>query len=225
MNQSISEKVIQKQKDIEYNQRKEKREIDKVKKIEKQKEKCLKQSIEYTEELSKECAEKSIRIRIYPSKTQKLTLKKWFGIQRWVYNKCLAMFKQNNKITLKQLRKSIINNENFKDVNQWMLNYDYDLRDEAIRDFIKNVKSNKEKQQDFKIHFKSKRFKKHVSLSVLSKKWNKKNNFYSCVFKPEILKSSEKLPINLKYTSRLVFTETNKYYLCIPKPLELQSEN
>jgi transposase len=59
----------------------------------------------------------------------------------------------------------------------------------------------------------------------LSKKWNKKNNFYSSVFKPSILKSSELLPEELLYTSRLVKTRTKKYFLCIPIPLELKSDN
>ena len=138
---------------------------------------------------------------------------------------CLAKYKKGTKLNLKEYRKSIINNENFTKSNQWMLDYDYDLRDEALKDFFKNVESKKAKGKKFDIKYKSKHTKTKESISVLSKKWNKPRNFYSSIFKPTVLKTSEILPRDLKYTSRLVHTETNKYFFCIPKPMEMQSEN
>ena len=103
----------------------------------------------------------------------------------------------------------------------------YDLRDEALRDLLKNYDSNFAKAQNnehsFTLKFISK--KQNQSISVLSKKWNKKNNFYSEIFKPENMKTSEELPKELNYTSRLKKTQLNKYYLCIPEPLNTVGEN
>lgn len=174
----------------------------------------------------KKQAEKAIKIRIYPTKDQKITLKEWFGVTRFIYNKCLYEMNKNKdkKLTLKELRKRIINNDNYKEKDQWMLKYEYDLRDEALQDLLKNIKSNLEKGNKFEIKYKRKKDKEN-SISVLAKKWNKKNNFYSCIFKPNLLKSSENLPSKLMYTSRLMVTSTKKYYLAIPKPLKMVGEN
>jgi transposase len=209
-------------KEKEYN---EKRAILQETKINKQKEKCRKKDIEWEEPIQKEEAGKAHRVRIYPNSKQRQTLRKWFGVRRWVYNKCLSVVENGTKATLSELRKKVINNDNFKTENTWMLEYEYDLRDEAVRDFIKNMNSNKAKEKKFKLQYKSKKNQSKQSISVLSKKWNKKNNFYSSIFKPSNLVTSEPLPEMLKYSSRLVHTASNKYYLCIPKSMELQSDN
>ena len=38
-------------------------------------------------------------------------------------------------------RALLINDKNFKEVNQWMLEYNYDVRDEALREFRKKIKN------------------------------------------------------------------------------------
>lgn len=172
----------------------------------------------------KPTAAKAKLIQIYPTKDQKIILKKWFGVRRWIYNKCLdAVNKKVAKLTRKDLRDKIINNKNFQTENTWMLDYEYDLRDEALGDLLNNYNSNFAKDKSFDINFISK--KQPQSLSVLSKKWNKQNNFYSDIFKPDKMKSNEKIPKELNYTSRLKKTQLNKYYLCIPEPLNVVGEN
>ena len=184
--------------------------------------------------INKDEADSSIKIRIYPTKDQKHTLNKWFGVRRYIYNKCLSSIKKNEcNENLKELRSKNINNSNYKTENTWMLDYEYDLRDEALQDLMKNIKSNREKQKlsdnpiHFKMKFKSKKMEKtkNESISVLGKKWNKDNNFYSSIFRPDKLKSAEPLPEQLLYTSRLIKTPTNKYFLSIPKAAEITSDN
>lgn len=173
-------------------------------------------------------AGKTKLIRVYFNQDQKNLLKEWFGCRRWIYNKCLDAIKNHKiKATKKSLREFVINNKNFKTENKWMINYEYDLRDEAMNDLLNNIKTNLSKGGKFQIKFKSKKDmnKRNESLSVLAKKWNKKNNFYSQIFRPDKVKSSEKLPEKLDYTSRLKRTPTNKYYFCFPKVLELKGEN
>lgn len=207
-----------------YLARVEKREVAKTKRTQRAQEKCHKQGIQWEEPVPKQQPSRSLRVRIYPDKTQKQTLREWFGVRRWIYNKCLSVMKTGVNPTQEELRKRVVNNNNFEAFNTWMLNYDYDLRDEAMRDFVKNIDSNKAKGKSFEMRYKSKRDHKQ-SISVLGKKWNKPKNFYSPVFNPSKLVSSEDLPTQLKYTSRLVHTASNKYFLCIPQPTELQSDN
>lgn len=172
-------------------------------------------------------AEKAIKVRIFPDKDQKTILNRWFGIRRFIYNKCIAIMKEDYKnqikTTQKRLRELVVNNVNYIQNNTWMIEYEYDLRDEAMRDALKNLKSNLAKGGHFDLKFLSKKYD-IGSLSVLSKKWNKKNNFYNKIFRPDKIKSTEILPTTLHYTSRLIKTRTKKYYFCLPLPLE-QCEN
>jgi putative transposase len=177
---------------------------------------------------TKPLAEKARKIRVYPDIEQRQIISKWLGAQRWIYNKALNEIKNNNcKVNLKELREKVINNVNFETENIWMLDYDYDLRDEALRDLVQNYKTNfakaKRQKKPFEIKFRTKKQEYHqnTSLSILSKKWNKKRNFYSEIFRPDRLKSSEPLPDKLLYDSRLVKTPFNKYYITIPMPLDI----
>jgi len=183
---------------------------------------------ESKDEKKKLPAAKAFKTRIYPTTEQRSTLLKWFGVSRWIYNKCLNEIVNNNcSPTVKELRKRVINNDNFKTENTWMLDYDYDLRDESLQDLIKNYKSNLAKGGTFQIQFKSlkEQSRKNTSISVLSKKWNKERNFYTSVFSPSRMKSHEPLPEKLEYTSRLIRTPLKQYFISIPRPLDIKCEN
>ncbi len=173
-------------------------------------------------------AGKAKRIRIYPTLEQRKILKKWFGCSRYIYNKGLEYF--NNVYTnekrepnIKELRDKIINKHNYTNDNEWLKEYDYDLKDEALRDLLKNIKSNKAKGGFFKIKYKSKKLNID-SINVLSKKWNKKG-FYSEIFSKTKIKCNKSdndlIPEKLMYTSRLIKDRINNYYLTIPQPLEI----
>ncbi len=229
MEKESSEDKIKREEKIKQKELKAiKRMENKIKKVEKEKEKCKKQNVEYIEEEPKEDPGKAKRIRVYFNDEQHKILKKWFGVRRWIYNKCLdAIYNKGIKQNMDELRKNIINNSNYETENSWMLQYNYDLRDEAMRDLLKNLKSNQAKDKSFKMKYKSKKDMtvKNESISVLGKYWNKSNNFYSDIFRPENIKTTEKLPEKLLYSSRLLRTPTNKFYFCIPEPLELRGEN
>lgn len=236
MNQKYNQKILEEtgeEKSIRKSLEEEKeRKIDiklknKEKKIIKQKSDCLKKEIEYIDDTLKENAGKAKRTRVYFNEEQRKKLSRWFGARRWIYNKCLdAIINKKIKASLSELRKCIINNINFKTENSWMLEYHYDLRDESLRDLLKNIKSNLAKDKNFKMKFMSKKASKITgdSISVLGKHWNKKNNFYSDIFNPIKIKSSEPLPEKLLYSSRLLLTPTKKFYFCIPEPIR-KSEN
>jgi transposase len=185
------------------------------------KQKALEKGKIFIDRTLKDNAGKSKHIRVYFDIEQKKTIKKWLGVTRFIYNKCLEIIKSNSNWSIKYLREKIINNANYKNKNQWMLEYNYDLRDEALSDLLKNIKSNKAKGKKFDIHFKSRKeeYIKGASLSILAKHWNHKKGFFSNIYNTNKIKSNEKLPDILMYTSRLLKTATNKYFISLPLPL------
>ena len=160
-------------------------------------------------------------IRLYPTTSQQETLRKWFGTQRYVYNRALKLHHEGQPMNIKTLRQMLIN----KDINilepheQWLKEYNYDLKSEALRDLVKNYSSNMARYKStgtpFKLKFKSEKAKTQ-SLSVLKKYWNNKKSFYSDVFSSTKMRSAEKLPEQLLMDSRLQRTRHNHFYLIVP---------
>jgi len=105
--------------------------------------------------------------RFYPKTEQKKILKQWMGTRRFVYNKVLGKIKSGEKINAIELRNKyvtyktrsgIINPE----VDEWQNEVPSDIREEAIRDLVKNHKtafSNIENRNitGFKMNFCSKK--------------------------------------------------------------------
>jgi putative transposase len=183
------------------------------------KEKTLLKGKEYYDPCTKEKAEKSIKIQVYFTPEQIKILNKWFGVTRYIYNKCLTELNINETATLKELRSKFINVDNYNTPEtRWMLEYNYDLRDEALRDLLKNKNSNLAKGKKFKLKYKSKKNDTQQSISILSKHWNK-NGFFGTIFNPSKIKTNETLPEFLPYSSRLIKTTTGKYFICMPLPL------
>jgi hypothetical protein len=57
---------------------------------------------------------------------------------------------------------------------------------------------------------------------MLSKHWGKSRGEF--VFLTEI-KATEPLPTKLDYDSHIVMNRLGEFYICIPKPLDVQAEN
>jgi hypothetical protein len=65
----------------------------------------------------KESAGKSIMIRLYPNKSQKEELNKWFGTARWTYNQVVASLCASPRdvskyAVVKELRNDFVNKKN-----------------------------------------------------------------------------------------------------------------
>lgn len=170
---------------------------------------------------------KAIKIRLFPTKEQEMTLKQWFGTARWTYNHCVQSYQAKTcKPNKKSLRQLYINNHNFKDNLDWVKNVPYDIRDEAMNDFLKALKATKAKKdlKTFSFKFRSKKDKTQ-SIAVLKKHWGHRSGIYSNVFNSNKMKAERVLPEKLDYDSRLIRTRLNEYYLCIPKLIELRGDN
>jgi IS605 OrfB family transposase len=178
-------------------------------------------------------AGKTRKIRLYPNKSEREKLDKWFGAARWTYNECLrAVYDLNLPLNLEVLRNFALNNEAIVD-KPWLKETPYDVRDEALRDLIKAFDSNFAKGAPFKIKFRKKKRLTSESIVILSKHWlprdlktkkprkRSKNAFQFL----KNIKSSEPLPQDLVYDSRLQKSKDGKYYLCVLRPTELRPEN
>jgi hypothetical protein len=101
------------------------------------------------------------RIRLELSKEQKKELlKQWMGTNRWTYNRAVA----SQLTTKKELRQKFVNNDVFADepTKRWVLDPPYDVRECAITDLTKAIKSTKALLktghiEKFKMKFRSKK--------------------------------------------------------------------
>jgi hypothetical protein len=107
-------------------------------------------------EETKEPAGKSIMIRLYPNKSQREDLNKWFGTAKWTYNQVVVSLRASPRdvskyAVVKELRKDFVNKknsnheENFAD-KPWVTKTPYDIRDAALNDVVKPYMSNRVKK-------------------------------------------------------------------------------
>ena len=87
-------------------------------------------------------AEKQIRrIRIYPTVAQKETLTEWLGAVRWTYNRCVAgVVGKTCDSKQKNLRVYTVHNATLEKDMPWITRVPYQIRDEAMRDYLKGLK-------------------------------------------------------------------------------------
>jgi putative transposase len=105
----------------------------------------------------------------------------------------------------------------------WMKKTPYDVRDDAVRDFLKALKTQKMlvaqgKRRCFMMKFRSKR--RDQSITIHSKHWKSGHYFDPDNFVNSRLRAAEPLPETLNYDSRLIRDKCGNYFLCIPQPLD-----
>lgn len=150
-------------------------------------------------------AAKMMKIKAYPTTEQKEILRQWIGTCRWTYNQCVSYGKEHPSATIKELRANFVNNLVLKEKGlDWAVEVPYDIRDEAARDYLKAVASNKAKQQekpdhDFAIKFKSRKMSSQETVNILGKhtRWDLATHdslfFFTFAF-PHPLQLAEALP-------------------------------
>jgi hypothetical protein len=167
-------------------------------------------------------------IRLYPNKSQKEELNKWFGTARWTYNQVVALLRASpgdvsKYSVVKELRNDFVNKknsnheENFAN-KSWVTKTPYDIRDAALNDVVKAYMSNlaKENNNNFIIHFKKKKAPSD-SIAIHANNYKSKGVIFPTFYGEEPIKSAEQLPDKLEYDARLVRKRYGHFYLCIPK--------
>jgi putative transposase len=172
---------------------------------------------------------KAKRIRVYPTTEEQEKLKRWIGTARWTYNECLKAI-QNEGVarSKKALRARALNEGTIVALNKpWLHDTPYDVRDAAMDDLLKAYASGfarrKNDKKSFKLGLRSRKTAFQESIVVHHKHYKNMTGTYAFLKK---LRSAEPLPEDLIYDSRLVLERrTNAFYLCIPMPLVVRSEN
>lgn len=184
-------------------------------------------SLTVQEASTKAAPQKAYKYRVFPTREQTQVLLNWLGTVRWTYNHCVQAVKDKScKVNNKELRAAWLNEDVLKAKNaEWALQTPYDVRDEAMRDLVKAVATNRAaKRERFDLKFRSRKDETQ-SLVVHSKHWQHKRGVFAAVFGSTVLRAHQPLPDVLPYDSRLIRTRLGKWYMCIPQPLAVRSEN
>ncbi|AAS54227.1 AGL264Wp [Eremothecium gossypii ATCC 10895] len=170
-------------------------------------------------------------VRIYPTSKQKEILHLWLTATRHMYNLAVAErirlgkeAKENGtkvKMKLKHLREVMPLKKNFDYERDpkltYLKNVPFLIKDNGLRDFDKDYRTNLAKSKNtlrpFKIHFK--KIKDKQSMTVEKKVWGLSRGIYHDVFRKGAFRSTEPLPEQLPHDSRLI-REHGKWFLVIP---------
>ncbi len=148
------------------------------------------------------------------------------GSHRFFYNQAVAYHREHGKVTPALLRQELINDEALDRHGwQWAKAIPYDVKDEALRDFMKALKSNFAKKKanpnhHFEMRFKSKKSCRD-NFVIHKKHWKAKRGFYSWT---STIQSCEALPQQLPTDSRIV-RERNQYFLMEAQTTKPRVEN
>lgn len=172
---------------------------------------------------------KAKRIRIYPTAEEQDKLRRWIGTARWTYNECIkAVQSENVPRKKKDLRARVLNVEAIVAMDKpWLRETPFDVRDAAMDDLLKAYKSGFARKMNdgklFSLRYRSRKHSFQESIVIHHKHFKRKTGAYSFI---KNIRSAEPLPEELGYDSRLVLERrTNAFYLCVPMPLEVRSEN
>ena len=169
------------------------------------------------------------KIRLIPSKEQKVILDGWFDDARWTYNTANKIIKAQGIYAKKELRAQCVNAAALKENGgEFVLKTPYEIRDAALLELLIAYKTAFSRQragtiETFTIKFRS---KKAPSQSILlhARSWN--NGIPNKqAWNGEKLRGTEPLPAILDNDTKLQRTRLGKYYLCVIEPIVLRAEN
>jgi putative transposase len=163
---------------------------------------------------------KSKKIRIYLTTEQKKTIKHWFGVSRFVFNKTVDYLQQSEtKANWKAIKTSLLN-----DLPEWAKTVPYQIKSIAIKDAciaVSNAKKKYLKTREIqKVKFRSRKDKQQ-SCYIPKSAITEQGIYYTILGQ---LRYTETLPPKLG-DSRLVY-RSGQYYLTIPHEVpRTESEN
>jgi putative transposase len=173
------------------------------------------------------------KIRIYPTPHQREIIKKWFGGSRYVYNRVVehinTLCESSTHIKEREVRDHFRKTLTCRSANPpgsktaWLTDIPSAILDEAIADALKAYKSSLAlvkagHAKRFHLHPKTKKSPSD-SITILKLNYTGKGCFFTSYLGKDPIASSkdDPLPDKLDYDSRLVFTCTGEFFLCIPR--------
>lgn len=182
---------------------------------------------------SKKSPNSVMKVKLYPTKSQKRLLNKMFGSHRAIYNKLVESSKEDCR-TLKTSEivkkyRPISQKQSLSNyLPQYHLDVPEEVMDSTFRDYMKALKSSlalykslksKDKKTSFPdLGFKSRRDNtSSIELRSRSIKTNRDTvAFFKRYFGNNGIKIKEQLP-DINYSIRLQRTRERQFYLCIPR--------
>ncbi|CAG8736806.1 5551_t:CDS:1 [Dentiscutata erythropus] len=155
---------------------------------------------------------------MYSTPRERETLLKWMGTARWTYNRCLDLIKEREHIPRKQLRKLVINNDNYEFENTWVKDTPPGIRDRAFSELMTAYKTNfakRKKNKNFKFEIK-KRSKKYKSQTITVEKRDFIRDGGEYAFLKHI-KTSESLP-EINNAVNITRDRLGRFYFCVCVP-------
>ena len=197
-------------------------------------------------------AGKSIKIRLYPTFLQRVIINNWFLAADWTYNQALQQIEElhiekNISILSKMFVKSTAKIFQQED-NKWILDIPHGIRDGTIMDLLTAYKSSNSNYKNGNIQHYKMRYRNQSlfisSIFIRSDNIKIIDNFHLKIYprsfpKPvfdsietkqnlelisKAIKDSTRFPWELNYACRLQKTRSGKYYLCVPLPLNIQTD-
>ncbi|NEO05326.1 MAG: transposase [Moorea sp. SIO3I6] len=169
---------------------------------------------------SESTGQKSKKIRLFLNADQRLTIRRWFGVSRYVFNKTVKILENGEiKANWKAIKTGILN-----DLPEWCLAVPYQIKSIAIKDACTAVREAKKKYKKLgqinRVRFRSR--KNPVQSCYIPKSAVSVKGIYHT--KLGALTFAETLPGNI-CDCRLTSTNGN-YYLVVPyKTAHIKTEN
>ena len=192
---------------------------------------------------------RTLKVRIYPNKNQKLMLHQWFGTCRYVYNKMVhyskaptitepmdCLFNPYHYLNFQFMRNIFVTKKNNEyHLNDWEFETPKEVRAYSVKEFVTRTTTNIENIKKgtiarFKMNYKSKKQKQTIKIPKQSIKYeNGELLMYHTIMKEplKIGKRTKKLRnIEIDHDVEIHY-DGLKYYLLIPqkRPVNTAKEN
>jgi putative transposase len=161
-------------------------------------------TLKRTDKEGKETAQRSWKIRLYPTKKERERLNQWIGIYRWSYNQCVAFYKQSGNLkkcpSKQTLRDKFVKKDALKENGkEWALDMLYNCRDKAMEDFVSAFEISKKMYGERLEKERTRlREKKGIRGKALDNEANNRIPFFDMKFKSKKQKLAESFYIRYK---------------------------
>ncbi len=188
------------------------------------KENVYESKVSFPNELIPDSLIKTKKIRLYPSKEQRILFKRWFGISRKFYNESVSVYndKTKPKQSWMELAKSLLQIHR----ESYVTSVPYQVRRMGIKECYTalqtNIKKYKKSGKCFNLSYKSK--KNPVQSCFIPKSALSELGIYHTI--SGHLRSAEQLPLDKELGDCRLVLENNRWFICIPvKSKRLVIEN
>ena len=159
---------------------------------------------------------KEDKIRVFPTRKQKETLKSWFNACKWTYNKAVELMENGCEKLMNALHPLCVQKHLFKgnpDL-ELLLKTPFNIRDAAMIDHKSNFALAKKDGRKFEIGFKT----TCRSIDIRKESWTGSGIFYPRMFGRTPLKGRTTLPAEkVNRDARLIVTNAEQYFLTFRK--------